>query len=274
MAPRARIAVVQGAAGRPRTRPPRAARDRRPRRRDRPGRRRRRRRDQLLDQRARSTNFPDPVEVSFLFAARRGRVRRGLGRQQRPDDQHGRAPEPVAHRPWPRHAQPRRPRLGHARQRRDVHRRVRRRLRSVRSRWSTRRRWARRRDAAKVALLLRGRGQRRHAGPRPGEGRRARSSSATAASTAASNKSLAVQQAGGVGMILVNTSPNSLNADFHFVPTVHLADTARAASKAYAAHGRRDGDDQRRRRSSSTRPRRSRRRSRRAARCSPAAATC
>ena len=49
------------------------------------------------------------------------------------------------------------------------------------------------------------------------------------------NKSLAVQQAGGVGMILVNTSPNSLNADFHFVPTVHLADTARAALKTYAA---------------------------------------
>lgn len=49
------------------------------------------------------------------------------------------------------------------------------------------------------------------------------------------NKSLAVQQAGGVGMILVNTSVNSLNADFHFVPTVHLQNTDRAAVKAYAA---------------------------------------
>ena len=49
------------------------------------------------------------------------------------------------------------------------------------------------------------------------------------------NKSLAVQQAGGLGMILVNTSPNSLNADFHFVPTVHLQNTDRAAVKAYAA---------------------------------------
>jgi subtilisin family serine protease len=49
------------------------------------------------------------------------------------------------------------------------------------------------------------------------------------------NKSLAVQQAGGVGMILLNTSPNSLNADFHFVPTVHLSDTVRAAVHAYAA---------------------------------------
>jgi subtilisin family serine protease len=53
--------------------------------------------------------------------------------------------------------------------------------------------------------------------------------------TARVNKSLAVQQAGGKGMILLNTSPNSLNADFHFVPTVHLADTDRPAVKAYAA---------------------------------------
>ena len=54
-------------------------------------------------------------------------------------------------------------------------------------------------------------------------------------SNARVNKSLAVQEAGGVGMILVNTSPNSINADFHFVPTVHLQNTDRAAVKAYAA---------------------------------------
>ena len=53
--------------------------------------------------------------------------------------------------------------------------------------------------------------------------------------TARVNKSLAVQQAGGVGMILVNTSLSSINADFHFVPTVHLQSTDRAAVKAYAA---------------------------------------
>jgi len=53
--------------------------------------------------------------------------------------------------------------------------------------------------------------------------------------TARVNKSLAVQQAGGVGMILLNTSPSSLNADFHFVPTVHLPDTNKAAIDAYAA---------------------------------------
>jgi hypothetical protein len=36
-------------------------------------------------------------------------------------------------------------------------------------------------------------------------------------------------------MVLVNTSVSSLNADFHFVPTVHLQSTDRAAVKAYAA---------------------------------------
>jgi subtilisin family serine protease len=49
------------------------------------------------------------------------------------------------------------------------------------------------------------------------------------------NKSLAVRDAGGVGMILVNVTPGSVNADFHFVPSIHLPDTLRAAVKAYAA---------------------------------------
>lgn len=53
--------------------------------------------------------------------------------------------------------------------------------------------------------------------------------------TARTSKSLAVQQAGGVGMILANTSANSLNADLHWVPTVHVAQADRAAVKAYAA---------------------------------------
>ena len=53
--------------------------------------------------------------------------------------------------------------------------------------------------------------------------------------TARVNKSLAVQQAGGVGMIMVNTSTNSINADFHYVPTVHLQFSDRAAVKTYAA---------------------------------------
>lgn len=49
------------------------------------------------------------------------------------------------------------------------------------------------------------------------------------------DKSLAVRNAGGVGMVLVNVTPNTINADFHYVPSVHLADTARAALKAYSA---------------------------------------
>lgn len=52
---------------------------------------------------------------------------------------------------------------------------------------------------------------------------------------ARTDKSLAVQQAGGVGMILVNTSPSSVNADNHWVPTVHVSDVHYAALHAYAA---------------------------------------
>lgn len=47
------------------------------------------------------------------------------------------------------------------------------------------------------------------------------------------DKSFEVQRAGGVGMVLVNTSPNSLNADFHPIPTVHLDDVAGAAVRSY-----------------------------------------
>ena len=50
---------------------------------------------------------------------------------------------------------------------------------------------------------------------------------------ARTDKSLAVKNAGGVGMILMNTSPNSLNADFHFVPTIHVSDVDRATVLAY-----------------------------------------
>jgi subtilisin family serine protease len=52
--------------------------------------------------------------------------------------------------------------------------------------------------------------------------------------TARVNKSLAVQEAGGVGMILLNVVDASLNADFHSVPTVHLQVTDYAAVHAYA----------------------------------------
>lgn len=49
------------------------------------------------------------------------------------------------------------------------------------------------------------------------------------------DKSFEVKRAGGVGMILVNTSPNSLNADYHPIPTVHLDDVKGAAVKAYVS---------------------------------------
>ena len=47
------------------------------------------------------------------------------------------------------------------------------------------------------------------------------------------NKSAAVKRAGGVGMVLINTTPNSLDADFHAVPTVHLDDQKGAEVKQY-----------------------------------------
>ncbi|MEO7071259.1 MAG: S8 family serine peptidase, partial [Nostocoides sp.] len=50
------------------------------------------------------------------------------------------------------------------------------------------------------------------------------------------DKSQAVKEAGGVGMILVNTSDaQSLNADFHIIPTSHLNATDGSAVVAYAA---------------------------------------
>jgi subtilisin family serine protease len=48
------------------------------------------------------------------------------------------------------------------------------------------------------------------------------------------NKSLAVKEAGGIGMVLANTSSNTLNAEVHSVPTVHVAHTARPSLLAYA----------------------------------------
>jgi len=48
-------------------------------------------------------------------------------------------------------------------------------------------------------------------------------------------KSAEVKRAGGVGMILINPSPNSLDADFHSVPTVHVSDTDGAKIENYIA---------------------------------------
>jgi len=49
------------------------------------------------------------------------------------------------------------------------------------------------------------------------------------------DKSKAVQAAGGVGMLLVNPTPNTLNADLHAVPTIHLDEVSGAAVKTYVA---------------------------------------
>jgi subtilisin family serine protease len=46
-------------------------------------------------------------------------------------------------------------------------------------------------------------------------------------------KSAEVKRAGGVGLVMTNPSPNSLNADVHTVPTVHVQDTDRAAIVSY-----------------------------------------
>lgn len=49
------------------------------------------------------------------------------------------------------------------------------------------------------------------------------------------DKSAAVLAAGGVGMILANTGNQSLNADLHTLPTLHVDNVKGAAIKAYAA---------------------------------------
>lgn len=48
-------------------------------------------------------------------------------------------------------------------------------------------------------------------------------------------KSAEVARVGGVGMILVNVTPGSIDTDFHSVPTVHLDSTYHDAVVAYAA---------------------------------------
>ena len=47
------------------------------------------------------------------------------------------------------------------------------------------------------------------------------------------DKGFEVKRAGGVGLVLTNTSPNSLNGDYHPVPAVHISDTQGTAVKAY-----------------------------------------
>jgi hypothetical protein len=48
-------------------------------------------------------------------------------------------------------------------------------------------------------------------------------------------KGFEVQRVGGLGMVLANTSANSLNGDYHPIPAVHIDHIAGAAVKTYAA---------------------------------------
>ena len=52
---------------------------------------------------------------------------------------------------------------------------------------------------------------------------------------ARTDKSAEVKRAGGIGMVLVNKTPSSLDTDAHSVPTVHLQNTAWDATYAYSA---------------------------------------
>lgn len=47
------------------------------------------------------------------------------------------------------------------------------------------------------------------------------------------DKGFEVQRAGGVGLVLANVSPNSINGDFHPVPAVHVTNTDGDAIKTY-----------------------------------------
>ena len=51
-------------------------------------------------------------------------------------------------------------------------------------------------------------------------------------------KSFEVQRAGGVGMVMTNTSPNSLNGDYHPIPSVHVDEIARTADPRLHRRGR------------------------------------
>lgn len=48
-------------------------------------------------------------------------------------------------------------------------------------------------------------------------------------------KGFEVKRAGGVGLVLTNVSPNSINGDYHPVPAVHVVDVDGDAIKAYVA---------------------------------------
>ena len=240
-------------------------------RRHRPGRRRRRRRHSTTRSPARD-ELHEHTEVAFLFAARRGRLRRRVGRQLGPDGLDGRAPEPVDHDGRRRHAQPRRQRHGDDRQRR-VYNGSRRSPNAVHGpRSSTRSpRACPARTPSNLALCFGAADRRRDARSGKVAGKIVRLRPRRR--RARINKSLAVQQAGGVGMMLVNTSAELAQRRPALRPDGPPGRHEPGCGQGVHAATRRDGDDLEGRRSSPTCRRRSPRRSRRAARSSRAAAT-
>ena len=194
---------------------------------DRPGRGRRRRRHQLLDQRI-ADELPRLRRSRVPVCRGCGRIRRGLGRQQRPDDQHGCAPGSVAHDGCRRHSQPQR---HQARSRSATGRPspVRRMRMHARSRPLVRSKDAGLPgvDAAKLALCF---GASDVEAPHDG------TPTLDPAKVAGKivvcerggnvlvNKSQAVLDAGGAGMVLLNTptSNNTQLAILHVIPTVHV----------------------------------------------------
>ena len=55
-------------------------------------------------------------------------------------------------------------------------------------------------------------------------------------------KSLAVQQGGGVAMLLFNPGLNTINTDNHYIPSLHVDEVAGAATRAYIQSRRRRRD--------------------------------
>ena len=218
--------------------------------------------------------LPRPGRDLLPVRGRRGHLRRSSAGNSGPTTSTVAHPGPWTHHRGRRHAQPERPGLRDARQRRHLHRRLGRGDRGRPRRSSTP-------SAAGVA------------GAEPDALALCYSAATDGAAvldpakvagkivvcdrgvTARVNKSLAVQEAGGVGMILLNTdAPTRSTPTSTSCPTVHLQNTDRAAVQGLRRHRRRHGDDQQGRRSSTPPRPRTRRPSRRAARSSPAAATC